>query len=91
MDKTPVTPLRAAWDSHLNPPGFITWLDRLGHQSDLLNTTSLVRWNFDKQYLVELREKGRDVVPTATLTSTSEAAISQALQRLPATEPRMKV
>ena len=81
-----VTLLRAAWDSHLNPPGFIAWLDRLGSQSCLLNTTSLVQWNFDKQYLVELREKGKNVVPTAILTSASEVAISQALQQIPAAE-----
>jgi hypothetical protein len=81
-----VTLLRAAWDSHLNPPGFIAWLDRLGSQSCLLNTTSLVQWNFDKQYLVELRKKGQNVVPTAILTSASEVAISQALQQIPAAE-----
>jgi hypothetical protein len=81
-----VTLVRAAWDSHLNPPRFIAWLDRLGSQSYLLNTTSLMKWNFDKQYLVELREKGQNVVPTAILTSASEAAISQALQQIPAVE-----
>jgi glutathione synthase/RimK-type ligase-like ATP-grasp enzyme len=81
-----VTLLRAAWDSHLNPPSFIAWLNRLGSQSHLLNTPSLVQWNFDKQYLVELREKGTNVVPTAILTSASEMAISQALQQIPAAE-----
>jgi glutathione synthase/RimK-type ligase-like ATP-grasp enzyme len=81
-----VTLLRAAWDSHLNPPGFIAWLGRLGSQSHLLNTPSLVKWNFDKQYLVELREQGQNVVPTAIVTSESEVAISQALQQIPATE-----
>ena len=70
----------------MNPPNFIAWLDRLGGQSNLLNTTSLVQWNFDKHYLVELREKGKNVVPTAILTSASEAAISQALQQILATE-----
>ena len=81
-----VTCLRAAWDSHLNPSSFIAWLDRLGNQSYLLNTTSLVQWNFDKQYLVELREKGKNVVPTAIVTSASEVAVSQALQQIPAAE-----
>lgn len=81
-----VTLLRAAWDSHLNPSGFVDWLDRMGSQSHLLNTTSMVRWNFDKQYLVELREKGKNVVPTVILTSASEMAISQALQDISAAE-----
>jgi glutathione synthase/RimK-type ligase-like ATP-grasp enzyme len=81
-----VTLLRAAWDSHLDPPAFIAWLDKLGSQSCLLNTVSLVQWNFDKQYLVELREKGTNVVPTAIVAAASEAAISQALQQIPAGE-----
>jgi glutathione synthase/RimK-type ligase-like ATP-grasp enzyme len=81
-----VTLLRAAWDSHLNPPSFTAWLNKLGNQSHLLNTTPLVQWNFDKHYLVELREKGMNVVPTALLTSASEAAISQALQQITAAE-----
>jgi hypothetical protein len=65
----------------LNPPGFIAWLDRLGSQSHLLNTTSRVQWNFDKQYLLQLRGKGKNVAPTAIITSVSEVAISQALQQ----------
>ena len=60
----------------MNPPGFIAWLDRLGSQSHLLNTTSRMQWNFDKEYLVELREKGKNVVPTAIITSVSEVAIA---------------
>ena len=84
--ESPVTLLRAAWDSHLNPPGFIAWLNGLGGQTHLLNTPSLVKWNFDKRYLVELREKGQYVVPTAILTSASEAAIAQALQQIPAAQ-----
>jgi hypothetical protein len=81
-----VTLLRAAWDSHLNPPSFIAWLDRLRSQSYLLNTISLVQWNFDKRYLVELREQDKNVLPTTILTSASEVAISQALQQITAAE-----
>jgi hypothetical protein len=84
--ESPVTLMRAAWDSHLDPPRFKAWIDALVGQSDLLNTAALVRWNFDKQYLVELREKGLHVVPTALVTSVSEAAISSALQQIASTE-----
>ena len=82
--------LRAAWDSHLNPPGFIAWLNRVGSLSRLVNTTSLLQWNFDKRYLVELRERGKNVVPTALVTSGSEVAISQALQQVSAAEVVVK-
>jgi hypothetical protein len=84
--ESPVTLMRAAWDSHLDPPRFKAWIDSLVGQSDLLNTAALVRWNFDKQYLAELREKGMHVVPTALVTSASETAISRALEQIASPE-----
>jgi len=84
--ESPVTLVRAAWDSHLDPPRFKTWINTLAGQSDLLNSAALVRWNFDKRYLVELRDKGMHVVPTALVTSGSKAAISKALQDIASSE-----
>ena len=50
--------LRANWDYHEEPHAFITWLERL-HESGVrvLNDIDLVKWNFDKRYLLELQEK----------------------------------
>jgi len=83
---SPVTLIRAAWDSHLDPQRFSAWINTLAGQSDLLNTAALVRWNFDKQYLLELRKKGMHVVPTALVTSASEATISTALRQIASSE-----
>jgi glutathione synthase/RimK-type ligase-like ATP-grasp enzyme len=50
--------LRANWDYHENPQAFLAWLDRLDERGvRVLNDTALVRWNFDKRYLLELQEK----------------------------------
>lgn len=84
--RTPLTVLRAAWDSHLDPPGFDRWLLQSSTQSHLLNDVSMTRWNFDKQYLVELQQRGFDVVPTALITAPSHPAIERTLREFAATE-----
>jgi len=83
---TPLTLLRSAWDSHLDPSGFDAWLLSLDAHSNLLNGVSMARWNFDKQYLVELHQRGFDVVPTALVTELSHAAIRRTLRELAAAE-----
>ena len=52
--------LRANWDYHEEPQAFLAWLDCLDERGvRVLNDTALVRWNFDKRYLVELQAKLR--------------------------------
>jgi hypothetical protein len=75
----PLTVLRSAWDSHLDPPAFNSWLTRAASQSHLMNGVSLIRWNLDKQYLIELRQRGFEVVPTALIATPSHSAIAQIL------------
>lgn len=57
--------LRSVWDYHERYLEFTEWLgllDKAGVR--LLNDTDLVRWNADKRYLLELRERGVAIVPT---------------------------
>src|SRR5579863_10145029 len=80
--ETPLTVLRSAWDSHLDPPGFDSWLTTVGSQSHLMNGVDLIRWNFDKQYLVELRQSSFEVVPTVLIPTSSQSAIESVLRDL---------
>jgi hypothetical protein len=75
-----VTVLRAAWDSHLHAQEFQKWLTVLATQTHLLNGASVASWNFDKAYLIELRQRGIEVVPTALILSPS--SIEPALAEL---------
>ncbi len=84
--RTPLTVLRSAWESHLDPSGFDSWLLRLQACSQLLNGLALIRWNFDKQYLLELHQRGFEVVPTVIVTEPSGAIIRRALSDLAAAE-----
>ena len=60
--------IRSVWDYHLRPREFETWLalvERLG--VPLWNPASLVRWNMDKRYLLDLAERGVPTVATLVL------------------------
>ncbi len=51
--------LRACWDYHLAPQRFLDWIARLEQAGVRLhNEPDLVRWNFDKSYLLELAHIG---------------------------------
>jgi hypothetical protein len=56
--------IQSTWDSHLRPSDFLRWVDRVHAVKPLQNPSSLVRWNFDKNYLRELEEAGVAVTPT---------------------------
>lgn len=57
--------LRSIWDYHIRYDEFTEWLaliDKAG--VPVLNDSGLVRWNGDKRYLLELRERGVAIVPS---------------------------
>jgi glutathione synthase/RimK-type ligase-like ATP-grasp enzyme len=60
--------LRATWDYQDDVPAFLDWMDRLeGAGIDILNPASLVRWNSDKRYLLDLQAAGIRVPATVAL------------------------
>jgi glutathione synthase/RimK-type ligase-like ATP-grasp enzyme len=57
--------LRSTWDYHLRLDEFHAWLDRLeSFGVRVLNSPSLVRWNTDKRYLLDLARRGVPTIPT---------------------------
>jgi glutathione synthase/RimK-type ligase-like ATP-grasp enzyme len=57
--------LRSVWDYHLRYDDFTEWLAQLDKAGvPVLNDSGLVRWNGDKRYLLELRERGVAIVPS---------------------------
>jgi glutathione synthase/RimK-type ligase-like ATP-grasp enzyme len=62
--------LRSTWDYHLRLDEFRAWLDRLESLDvRVMNSPSLVRWNSDKRYLLDLARKGVATIPTMVVTS----------------------
>ncbi|WP_202868752.1 ATP-grasp domain-containing protein [Kribbella antibiotica] len=57
--------LRSVWDYYKRHLEFTEWLGLLDKSGVLvLNETDLIRWNADKKYLLELRERGVAIVPS---------------------------
>ncbi|HEX7301510.1 hypothetical protein [Lentzea sp.] len=61
--------LRATWDYTDRLDEFLAWCDRV---PALANPVSVVRWNTDKSYLVELASRGVAVVPTSVVEPGAE-------------------
>jgi glutathione synthase/RimK-type ligase-like ATP-grasp enzyme len=56
--------IRSCWDYSRRHEEFLSVLDSLAQRAVVVNPPSLVRWNADKRYLVELQAAGLRVVPT---------------------------
>lgn len=56
--------LRSIWDYHKRYVEFAEWLGQLDKAGVPLHNDDLVRWNADKSYLLELRERGVAIVPS---------------------------
>ncbi len=65
--------IRSTWDYSQRKDAFVAWAERVDAGTTLLNPSSMVRWNTDKQrYLTDLSEQGIPTVPTAWLPLSSE-------------------
>jgi glutathione synthase/RimK-type ligase-like ATP-grasp enzyme len=68
--------LRSNWDYHLDPAGFLHWLDRRERDgARVFNPPALVRWNLTKGYLLELAGAGVPTVPTAIVARPGRAEL----------------
>lgn len=73
--------LRSCWDYYKQPSAFLSWLDSLEqHNVPIRNRLPLVRWNFDKSYLIELKDAGFNV-PETILVNPNDHGEIQLLMR----------
>ncbi|HEY2163485.1 MAG TPA: hypothetical protein VGH04_05830 [Gemmatimonadaceae bacterium] len=57
--------IRSCWDYHRRHAEFVAWLDALdASRRPVWNPTSMMRWNSDKRYLIDLARRGLATVPT---------------------------
>jgi glutathione synthase/RimK-type ligase-like ATP-grasp enzyme len=61
--------VRSCWDYHRRHEEFLLWLQRLNdHGIRTWNSPSLISWNADKRYLLELHGAGVATVPTVVIS-----------------------
>jgi len=56
--------IRTTWNYVDHHAAFLEWVDRVAGMTELWNPASVVRWNSHKSYLLDLADRGIDVVPT---------------------------
>lgn len=49
---------RTTWDYAVRFPEFSNWLNKVSKQTTLLNSETIIRWNIDKHYLLDLQKNG---------------------------------
>ena len=60
--------IRSCWDYHLRAGEFGAWLARLdAGRLPVWNSVSLVQWNADKRYLLDLAERGVSTIETVVV------------------------
>lgn len=80
--------VRTPWDYFKHYADFMEWLDRIDRCSiPMINSTALVRWNARKQYLLELADRGVDIIPTQLVPGGD---LGRALSAMPAAEVVVK-
>jgi glutathione synthase/RimK-type ligase-like ATP-grasp enzyme len=55
---------RTTWDYFHRFDEFSQWMDQVEKHCTLINSPSLIRWNIDKHYLLDLEKKGIAIPPT---------------------------
>ena len=68
---------RTIWDYFERFDEFLLWLEEVRHQTQLINSYDLVKWNIDKHYLKELSEKGIKIVPTYFAKKNSQRKLAE--------------
>ncbi|MCJ7740558.1 hypothetical protein MUP32_04565 [Candidatus Microgenomates bacterium] len=64
--------LRSCWNYHLKVNEFTGWLDYLEkNKLRVFNPVSLLKWNLDKKYLLDLEKKGIPIIPTVFIKKGS--------------------
>jgi hypothetical protein len=54
----------STWDSVDRPTEYLTWAQRVAHQSLLVNDFAFIKWNIDKRHQQDLEKAGIPVIPT---------------------------
>lgn len=81
--------VRSAWDYERRRDEFLAWADGVDAVTRLVNPARVLRWNTDKEYLLELRDAGLAVVPTVTAAAEDELQLAIASFDRAVVKPRV--
>jgi len=68
---------RTTWDYFDRFKEFESWLNLASKQVPLINPLSLLRWNMDKHYLLDLNERGFPIVPSIFIEQGEKRSLAE--------------
>lgn len=73
---------RTTWDYFDRYTEFSAWLNKVSKQTQLINCEELIRWNIDKHYLQDLKNKGVNVVETHFVNKGETKSLQELIKKL---------
>jgi glutathione synthase/RimK-type ligase-like ATP-grasp enzyme len=74
--------LRSTWDYYRRLSEFLAWLDSIEAAGGTVqNPASVIRWNCDKRYLLDLGRRGVAVVPTVVVEQGEAVTLREIVER----------
>lgn len=70
---------RTTWDYFDQYEKFQAWMNHLPKEVRMINPESIIRWNIDKHYLLDLQEKGINIPPTILMEAGDPRSLSALL------------
>lgn len=72
--------VRTPWDYFERSKEFMNWFDEVRQKTKFINSAPLIRWNFDKNYLQELQQKGIAIPKTYFISRGSPLTLQETIQ-----------
>ncbi len=72
--------IRTTWDYQQKHDAYVAWAERVAGVTRFFNPPSIVRWNTNKAYLLELEGEGIAIAPTIWFGPGDEASIEDIMQ-----------
>jgi glutathione synthase/RimK-type ligase-like ATP-grasp enzyme len=73
----PMTLVRSPWNYPQHLSAFLAWAQATARVTALWNPLPVIRWNAHKSYLLDLRERGVAITPTALVPRGSELTLAE--------------
>lgn len=81
---------RTTWDYFNRFAEFSKWLQQVSAQTQLINSASLIHWNIDKHYLLDLKNKGINIATTHFIEPKTKTTLKQLHNELGWTDTVLK-
>jgi len=72
--------IRSTWDYQNAPDEFLATLEEIESATSLYNPVNICRWNLNKRYLLDLQDKGVQIVPTHWMKGLNQRSIASVFQ-----------